>query len=939
MRKLTQPQHEAVTIHTNLSISLNPARNPQYIQKPPLSKEAPEPKCHPLVQTRFQDPMSLRKPSNPKKQERQVSCSPLAFMRYWQNHTAVDQQHAAETAKTVPLMPNSNQHHTRPTPPKIRPRQTLALLLTALLLSTTHAAETTPLHSFETDTDNWQPRAESIELTHVAGQGATPESHGSLRIRGPIETGWNYACSNHHPLEPGKLYRMSAWLRVDRLGPTTPPPFFKCEFTASDSRTMAGQVHTDRYDRSPLGTWQKLTVEFQAPDNAATCWVALEKGTSSPAEIDALLDEITLEQIDQLTVIEQYHLDPLPRELERVRNVHPRIYLDAAKAAQLREAVKTTHAAIWQEQQVLADRYAKSGPPAYREQDGHSGDEQLWQRGVGNAMPVLAMAYVVSGDRKYLEASQAWALASCGYKTWGLNRIDGMDLATGHQLFGLGIVYDWCYADLDESARRTIRETIARRGKAMFEAGATGKAWWRRSYMQNHLWVDACGLAIAGLAVFDEVEDANFWLGFGLDKFQRSVDALGPDGASHEGVGYWEYGVEYLLKFMHVARELLGKDLYDHPWWHRTAHYSLYLSLPRDAWTSRNCIVDIADCPRGHWYGPDYLLRGLAREYRDPHAQWLAQQCDDANVVAAGAPWLSLVWFDPTVSAEPPTDLPTLHHFDDMDIVSARSDWSGKESLVVHKCGPFLGHKAVQEFSYDPGGGHVHPDANHFVLFGAGEWLLRDDGYRSKWTGQHNTLLIDGRGQLGEGKRWFQGSQPLAVKARPRVIRAESTTELDHIVSDAKEAYPAELGLERFERHLLFIKPDVLLVLDDIQLQKPREMELRFHPEQNGDQRENSYLFTGKSAVLRLTPLTTDAVQVEAGDVPIVDRHGESGVTMFTVQLKHTATTWRNAVALTWTKTGKRPLDVTLDTRGSQWTFQCGLKAITFDWTTKQASQ
>ena len=25
-----------------------------------------------------------------------------------------------------------------------------------------------------------------------------------------------------------------------------------------------------------------------------------------------------------------------------------------------------------------------------------------------------------------------------------------MDLATGHQLFGLAIVYDWCYRDLDE---------------------------------------------------------------------------------------------------------------------------------------------------------------------------------------------------------------------------------------------------------------------------------------------------------------------------------------------------------------------------------------------------------------------------------------------------------------------------------------------------------
>ena len=205
-----------------------------------------------------------------------------------------------------------------------------------------------------------------------------------------------------------------------------------------------------------------------------------------------------------------------------------------------------------------------------------------------------------------------------------------------------------------------------------------------------------------------------------------------------------------------------------------------------------------------------------------------------------------------------------------MDIVSARSGWSGDESLVVLKCGPFIGHKAVQEFSYDPGGGHVHPDANHFVLFGAGEWLVRDDGYRAKWTGQHNTLLIDGRGQLGEGKQWFEGSQPLAVKSRPRVLRAESTPTLDHVVSDATEAYPAELGLERFERHLLFLKPDVLIVADDIRLKEPRELELRFHPEQQDCERlDDAYLFSGKSAVLRLEPLTPEATRIEAGKLTV----------------------------------------------------------------------
>lgn len=66
-------------------------------------------------------------------------------------------------------------------------------------------------------------------------------------------------------------------------------------------------------------------------------------------------------------------------------------------------------------------------------------------------------------------------------------------------------------------------------------------------------------------------------------------------------------------------------------------HTTHYDASRLGQWQPLNAIVDIAACPRGHWHGPDYLLRGLAREYRDPQAQWLAKEADAAqwrNVVA-----------------------------------------------------------------------------------------------------------------------------------------------------------------------------------------------------------------------------------------------------------------------------------------------------------------
>jgi hypothetical protein len=63
---------------------------------------------------------------------------------------------------------------------------------------------------------------------------------------------------------------------------------------------------------------------------------AVEKGTSSPAELAALLDDVKLEQIPALSALTNYRLNPLPAPLEKARGVHPRLYLNAERVAQLR---------------------------------------------------------------------------------------------------------------------------------------------------------------------------------------------------------------------------------------------------------------------------------------------------------------------------------------------------------------------------------------------------------------------------------------------------------------------------------------------------------------------------------------------------------------------------------------------------------------------------
>ena len=69
---------------------------------------------------------------------------------------------------------------------------------------------------------NWHPRADSITID-VGDDPGTPGSGAVFRVRGRIESGWNYIASDRHPVAPGGFYRLSAW-----LGWTDAVPALRC---------------------------------------------------------------------------------------------------------------------------------------------------------------------------------------------------------------------------------------------------------------------------------------------------------------------------------------------------------------------------------------------------------------------------------------------------------------------------------------------------------------------------------------------------------------------------------------------------------------------------------------------------------------------------------------------------------------------------------------
>jgi len=529
---------------------------------------------------------------------------------------------------------------------------------------------------------------------------------------------------------------------------------------------------------------------------------------------------------------EKIIIDFQSAKIEKLKNIHPRLYLDNEKIIKLKELIKEEpYKSFFSEVKAVADQGIKKGPPKDKPSDGSKNDEQLWQREVGNMIPHLAMTYLLTGEKKYLDKSIDYINTSLSYKTWGTGKYEGLDLPAAHQIYGISLAYDWLYSDLSGKQKVFIKNALSEKTKYVFDAMTSGKIWWHKANNQNHQWVNMCAIGTCGLAFYGEEDDAGKWIKTILEKFKTSISSFGDDGASHEGVSYWAYGVEYLLKFMDLGKDLLDYDFFkDSTWFKNTAFFRIYSSLPVNYLEKNSTTMSFADAPRSDWYGPDYLLKKLAHEYNNGYAQYLSDILDqkDLNVTKNGC-FLNLLWYDPEIKPLSFENLPDFRHFNDIDIVLGRSDWNGNETMYAFKCGPYIGHKNLKEVDYDTGGGHVHPDAGSFQIFSFGEWLIVDDGYAFKMTEYQNTALINGTGQTGEGKNWFDGDKISKTKKFPNIEKAVENPDYHYIKGNLTNAYKDGAKLVSYKRHFIYLKPNVWVIFDDFENQNPSRFELYFH--------------------------------------------------------------------------------------------------------------
>ena len=596
----------------------------------------------------------------------------------------------------------------------------------------------------------------------------------------------------------------------------------------------------------------------------------------------------------------------------------PRLLASGAEIAAISGKAGTTHKPYSDRLKDSADYIATRTPPDYGVQYANNPDDLLWQREVGDHIITLAVAYKFFGTPSYLAGAIKFINAGCDYPTWGTVRHDCVDLEGGHMLFGMAVAYDWLYDDLSPQLKEKIKNTLLVRGQKMYEGSLIGgRSFWQQEYLQNHMWISMTGLNAAAVSLIDTdpiiTEIVTPWLDRSFSLIKKTMEYLGDDGASHEGYGYWVYGVDWLFRYMDMARKFNNVNYYNVEWFEKTFEYGLYMTLPLNSWRSNSNRIDFADDPRGGWGRPAFIFFKLAAEYNNTNAQYFADLWHQKNTEGLNNAWQDILYFSDEVAKSSYTGLPLFKHFTDMDFIVSRSGWDGNESMLAFKCGPYIGHEAVMENDSNPvidwGGGHVHPDVNNFVLFGNGQFLIRDDGYAQKLTSNHNTLLIDGAGQMGEGGDWFSATDLQASKARPEILKAEHTDDFDYIIGEGSAAYPADMGLLKFERHMIYLKPDILLVYDDIKTDEPRNLEIRFFPEnENAVASNGGFLSAGSSARLRGEALTEPMVMEP---VSYFGRYSQLNDRQAYRVIKNNADTFTSITAFSWSDLSSVPKKIT----------------------------
>ena len=422
----------------------------------------------------------------------------------------------------------------------------------------------------------------------------------------------------------------------------------------------------------------------------------------------------------------------------------------------------------------------------------------------------LALAYRLSGDRRFAEKAEKELVHVCNFPDWDpIHYLDVAEMTTA-----VAIGYDWLYDVLAPSTRQLVVHSIKTKAlNLVVEEYNTGNAdsWAKRETNWNV--VCNTGMVLGALAIEEHYPElAKHIIGEAVRYIPNCLKHFAPDGVCYEGPAYWGYTNMYLSLLLKALNDNFGGDfgLSEMVGVDKSVLYYMHSTSPSGKifnFANSGSTAPAAE-PIYFYFSRAFNQPEVATFYRDVLSKTVHEGNDFRFY------FLSIPWYDTASSTA--DALPKLKVYEGInDIVVFNGNRNIPNSLyLIAKTGdPDMAHQQLDigTFIVEMNGIRWTDDLGTDNYNLPGFWDYKPDGQR--WTYfrnsnfSHNTLSIDHKLQNSAGTGEIDRLDDRA--AQPFVTMNMST---------------AYAGQSRFVYRTFRMLDDTrILVTDSVGLQSPSQ--------------------------------------------------------------------------------------------------------------------
>ena len=455
--------------------------------------------------------------------------------------------------------------------------------------------------------------------------------------------------------------------------------------------------------------------------------------------------------------------------------------------------------------------------------------------------PEVALTHLITGEEEYALACRRWVLRSARSDDWrgdhgGMvdrphigDRTNYWDSITewnpkgsagfmdhafhvADSTYGIAVAYDMLYHCFSDSERKEVEDAMAEHGVYMLYHKLSRL---REGFVVMNQGVLFCLPLLMTTAFLKERDpvyaEIHEWSLEFLKEFGKRP--WNHEGVCGEGPGYgmgtvWEY-IEALPPIAACEGKSMDNMIPD-------AMNGLmdYFQHVRSTWREKPYFIGLSDGSDLSWVFPE-VLAFFARYASDPVAQFFYNESYSDHPSAT--PTMLLILGDPIEASEP--QLPPAKAMFDQGMAFLRTGWKHGDTL--------LSMNNLRTIT-----GHGHRDRNSIILDYNGEELLLDPGmiaygdpnsrlYHSTFC--HNTLTFS-QGDQSPQRQCLENGIRHFLHMSGDICPGQDGS-IDWVSTDASQAYDEA---ELFLRHILFLRPGIFVLIDEVRAKQPEQTEINF---------------------------------------------------------------------------------------------------------------